>query len=341
VIVAGYTDVAGQGSDIWVRKYDGAGQESWTATYNGSDNSDYGRGVAADSSDNVVASGHVFISGEWTNAWTRRYSPVGGVLWTQTYDGSAGDADGALAVATDSAGNVLVAGYTDQTGGDWSDAWVRKYGPAGNVLWEVFYNGPGGADDAGRGVATDSADNVIVVGHVTEAGQGRNIWVRKYNSAGTVVAWTLTVDGPASGEDMAHAVAIDGADNIVVAGSITVSGEGSNIWVRKYDPAGVTERWTVTAGGTGADVAAGVATDSADNVIVAGSMDVAGEGPDVWVGKYDPDGGELWTRSYSGPAHGSDGAHAVAVDGADNVVAAGYTTDAGQGWNAWVRKYLP
>ncbi|MCA9710887.1 MAG: DUF4215 domain-containing protein, partial [Myxococcales bacterium] len=60
--------------------------------------------------------------------------------------------------------------------------------------------------------------------------------------------------------------------------------------------------WTDTYNGPASNVDEihGVAADSAGNVIVAGETYVTGSSADVWVRKYDPDGGVLWTQTFHG-----------------------------------------
>jgi hypothetical protein len=67
-------------------------------------------------------------------------------------------------VATDNAGNVIVAGLTtDVMGG--VDLLVIKYSGAGVPLWTNRYNGPGNGDDGAQSLAVDGDGNVLVTGH--------------------------------------------------------------------------------------------------------------------------------------------------------------------------------
>jgi sugar lactone lactonase YvrE len=176
-------------------------------------------------------------------------------------------------VATDSAGNVYVADFNNET--------IRKITPGGVVTTlagaaEVM----GSADGAGAaarfsvpsGVATDIAGNVYV------ADLGNNT-IRKITPAGVVstLAGTAGITGSADGTGAAasfsspSAVAADGAGNVYVADS------GNNT-IRKITPAGVVSTLAGTAGvtgsadGTGAAASfsgpSGVAADGAGNVYV-------------------------------------------------------------------------
>ena len=71
--------------------------------------------------------------------------------WVQLY-GSKADAGSqnnayAYKVVTDAAGNVIVAGSTDNQTGRGADMLVIKYSGAGVPLWETSYNGPADSED--------------------------------------------------------------------------------------------------------------------------------------------------------------------------------------------------
>ncbi len=90
----------------------------------------------------------------------------------------------------------------------------------------------------------------------------------------------------------------------------------------------------------GSDAAHDVAIDSEGNPIVAGRLSI--QTPtlhtEIWVRKYDPDGGTVWTEGAWG-AVGNDYGYAVAVDPSDNVIVGGRITETVGGGNAWLRKY--
>ena len=98
--------------------------------------------------------------------------------------------------------------------------------------------------------------------------------------------------------------------------------------------------WTRTHNGTANqdDCGYGIAVDSSGNVYVTGCEEVIGEKHNIWVRKYDSDGNELWTRTYSGTAHDDDG-YGIAVDGSGNVYVTGSEAVTGESYNIWLRKY--
>ena len=159
---------------------------------------------------------------------------------------------------------------------------------------------------------------------LTRAETGVQAWVRRYNGPGSSY----------SNSDQATAVAVDGSNNIIVTGYSTGSGSGTDYATVKYSSAGV-PLWTNRYNGpvNGSDLAAAVAVDGNNNVILTGSSD-AGDGTTVDYAtiKYSSAGEPLWTNRYTGPVYGGDRPCAVAVDGSNNVIVTGYSysgTDSG------------
>ena len=137
-------------------------------------------------------------------------------LWTNRYNGPGNGDDAASAVAVDGSNNVIVTGYSTGSGSAYDYATI-KYSSAGVPLWTNRYNGPGNGDDDACAVAVDGSNNVIVTGYSTGSGSAYDYATIKYSSAG-VPLWTNRYNGPGNGDDDAHAVAVDGSNNVIVTG---------------------------------------------------------------------------------------------------------------------------
>jgi hypothetical protein len=98
--------------DYLVVKFDPAGQEVWTRTYDGGAGQfDEATAVSVDRSGGVyVTGGAAFQAGQSRDFATLRYDPSGTLLWVATYDGPAHDLDAASHMEVDSTGNLYVAG---------------------------------------------------------------------------------------------------------------------------------------------------------------------------------------------------------------------------------------
>ena len=252
VVVVGSTGVwledASAGDwDGFVRTYDAAGNLLWTREIS-TGGSETAADVAADGSGNVVVVGRTSgslgdASAGGLDAYVRKYDPAGNVQWTRQF-GTSSD-DGAMSVAVDESGSILVAGYTYgvlqgmHAGG--RDAFLRKYDAAGNVLWTRQFGTS--SDDLVYAVAVDASGNILVTGETNGSLEGMSAggydaFVRKYDPAGNVL-WTRQFG--TSSDDRAYGVAVDGSGSVLVTGSTDgslegVSSNGSDVFVRKYAP---------------------------------------------------------------------------------------------------------
>jgi hypothetical protein len=188
----------------------------------------------------------------------------------------------------------------------------------------------------------------ITEGSLDGPNRGRSdAFVRRYHSEGEVL-WADQFGTNAA--DYAAGVAADAAGNVYVTGSTDGSLAGSrgasDAFIRKYNSSGKL-LWTRQFGTEQDDYADAVGVDGSGNVYVVGStfgsMQGANQGRlDVFVRKFNPDGGVLWTRQFGTSSH--ERAQGVAVEGLGNVYVVGYTdgtlqgTSAG-GIDAFIRRY--
>jgi hypothetical protein len=201
-------------SDIRVIKLAAAtGATIWDQAFNGGAD-DYISDLAVDSAGNVVVIGvSVNAVGDDDFKILKYNGASGAVLWQQTFNG--GTRDEAYTLALDGAGNVFMTGYTTAANSNFKT--IKFASGTGAIVWQATYDG--GGNDAGQSVATDAAGNAIVTGQSQNA-SGR--WVfktLKYAAADGAVLWQKTFD---SGTDSyAYQVAVDGAGNAIVAGSVS------------------------------------------------------------------------------------------------------------------------
>jgi hypothetical protein len=142
---------AADGALIWERVY-----------FNGG--FDEGRAAATDSSGNVIVVGRS-SKGTNTDSYIAKYANAdGAVLWERR----ATNAGGAVAVAVDNKGDIVVAGYSYSTSPirhTSSDYFTAKYrGSDGEVMWEMRYNGVTDGNDSPVGLALGPNGMIAVAG---------------------------------------------------------------------------------------------------------------------------------------------------------------------------------
>ena len=169
IIVVGRTGSDGAGgNDLLIAKYNSAGALQWDRTLGGT-GTDFGDDVAIDSADNIIVVGYTNSDGAGgDDLLIAKYDSVGTLQWDRTLGGTG--TDQGFGVAIDSANNIIVVGYTGSDGAGGNDVLIAKYNSAGALQWDRTLGGTG--DDRGRGVAIDSANNIIVVGQTGSDGAG-------------------------------------------------------------------------------------------------------------------------------------------------------------------------
>src|SRR5574341_2530523 len=87
-----------------------------------------------------------------------------------------------------------------------------------DTAWVRRYNGRGNGVDSATALAVDDSGNVYVTGGSFGNGTFLDYATIKYGSNGNIL-WVRTYDGPASGDDIATAIEVDGKGNVYVTGT--------------------------------------------------------------------------------------------------------------------------
>lgn len=275
------------------------------------------------------------VDGDGCNADCR---PSGELLWQVTHAGMLGLVDEAMGCAVDGNNSIHVIGFVG-VGPDDEDLWLRKYAADGAVLWTQTHAGTSGLTDQGRAVVVDVAETVYAAGYSHEVMADNDIVVRKHAADGSPL-WTETYAGAAMKSDIASAAALTATGELVVGGATAVIDAGNDTWLRKYDSTGAV-LWTRTYdGAAGSNDATQAVAVTPDGYIYAGGYEAAaGEGNNIWLGKYDADGNLLWSRLYNGAASKSDYIHGVVAMDDGGAVVCGYETSEAIPWKAFLRRY--
>jgi hypothetical protein len=280
-------------------------------------------------------------------------------LWSFRFGDAASQK--AYGVAADKDGNVIVAGTfegsIDFGGGELksagaTDIFVAKLGPSGEHIWSARF----GDAEAQSSVelAVDAGGSAILAGALqgaidfgggalTSAVGTSNAFVAKLDSAGKH-AWSRRLSD--SGSVTASAVVTDDAGSIVVSGDFsgtvdfgdaprTSEGVSSDLFLAKLSDDGNT-LWSKQFGNSYGEFVTAMGIGANGRVFWAGKFDgtmdlgcgdltSVGSLPNIFLAKFDADGGCFWSKRFG--EQFKQMVKSLAVDFADNVVVTGTFTD--------------
>ncbi|HWS87552.1 MAG TPA: hypothetical protein VN282_11350 [Pyrinomonadaceae bacterium] len=303
----------------------------WVSQF-GTTESDIAGGVAADSGGVYVAGSTVGVfpgqsAAGGIDLYLRKYGFNGAVLWTRQF-GTPSDDDTlgpSGAVATDATG-VYVGGTTDgtlpgQTNAGFGDAFVRKYSPAGDIMWTRQFGTA--ADDLISGVAVHSS-GVYVAGYTSgtfpgaPTGSGTDVFIAKLAPETGNPVWVRQFGVRGSPTDLGG-VDVD-STGVYVAGLHSTGDvnvpqahlrrydfDGNVIWARQLPNANgyFFALWSVSVHPTGVYITGQVQEG------FFGEPARGGNGAAAHIvgllRKYDVEGNELWTRKIKGKPEGGQG----------------------------------
>ncbi|MGA3327934.1 MAG: choice-of-anchor D domain-containing protein [Terriglobia bacterium] len=231
------------------------------STYLGGSGTDYGYGIAIDSSGNAYVTGYttstdfptvnpfqatnLSLASPWENVFVAKLNSTGSALLYSTYLGGGGQ-DIGYGIAVDSSGNAYVTGSTSS--GDF---------PLSNPLQGYNY--------------------------AVEASSNPTAFVAKLNSTGSALIYSTYLGG--SVWDLGYGIAVDSFGNAYVTGRTSstdfpianplqaTNAGGIDAFVAELNSAGSTLVYSTYLGGSSTDVGLGIARDSSVNTYVIGNTE--------------------------------------------------------------------
>lgn len=344
VYVCGTGKGSGGTFDYVVVKYNATGSQQWVQYYDGAGAGyDDCRAIAVDGNGNVIVTGWSDGGSGNYNAVTVKYNSSGVQQWVNSFNGTtAGGSDEGNDVCVDAAGNIYVAGATDNATSASTDYEVLVYTPAGAQTYSKRYDGANSGIDQAKKISVDTSGNFYVTGQSYSNSSGFDIVTRKYNSAGTVV-WTNTYSNAANGDDFPKDMIVNLSGEVFITGYTLVSGViNYDCLTMKIPSSGTSQTWVKTEAGTLGDHDQGnaITMDASGNILVTGQVYNTTTAQDMLTVKYNGAGTQLWKKTYNGAANNLDEGYAIATDASGDVYVTGISYVTGQNNNYHTVKYL-
>ncbi len=331
----------GQGvDDAWYRVYgsaDGSGIMA-AATDNYADDEGYVYTCGSGSPDSVAQVDMLVIK---HNEW-------GDLMWVGTVDGDQADSsDIAHALTVDSAGNVYIAGMTENTGSGYDATWA-KFNSSGDILWSFTPNWVD--EDQALDIVIGLNEDVYISGYCMDnsvyltdfmvarinPADGNTVWVNRYclDDSAFDADWGAGRKRPGRGQDRlpefylddwwdwdncATCLAVDPGTGYIVAGGFGLhENRYREMWLMKFLPDG-TRSWNVTHHRglqDWEDVILDVVVHAGGDIYIAGGSEPQNNLCDYTVGWYSS-GGSAQDWFYYDAEGSDDFATAICLDDAN------------------------
>jgi hypothetical protein len=246
----------------------------------------------------------------------------------QGFTGAGEFYDVAVPIGISLSNTIAVVGYIPDNNRDPVVYWLKKSDLDTIRAYQLTVLG-GSARDEAVSVSFDSQGNTIVAGFSFSSPP---LFLVKFSSTGTIL-WSLAFQPTGSGATFIGepgrrgALAIDYDNNIIIAGSIFLTGKDYDAFVAKLNPSGNIQ-WFVSFGGSKREHAYGVALDNIGNIYVTGATNSfsASGTYDVFVARFDPNGNLEWFKTFDIDNQGkSEWAYSIAVIQYDHIYITGVT----------------
>lgn len=177
-------------------------------------------------------------------------------------------------------GDLIIGGYTGFTFSQEEDFYVGRFSAEGDLIWESVFGSPGTNNDRGQEMILTSANELFIVGRMTNAAEDDNL---------ELLAARLDLDGNLIGmpffptatplpdsDEEAQAVIETTTGDFIIVGSSTVSvpTKNKNIFIQKINTSGFVQ-WDIIIPGF-FDITPQAEDDEAFGVVQIGNTDEYG-----------------------------------------------------------------
>ncbi|HLG35075.1 MAG TPA: hypothetical protein VI757_09360, partial [Bacteroidia bacterium] len=302
-----HSDSTGIYDDIFIAKYDSAGNVLWAKSAGSKVSWERSYGICTDTDSNVYITGMyvsstpvIFGSDTLINRggydiFIAKYDAGGNLLWAKSEGGTSYDFG--IGICFDISGHFYLTGYqyqavfgNDTLTGNGLSVFVAKYDTSGNILWAKNALGPNVFSfSVGTGITTFSGSNVYITGFfrysvsfgndtLSNAGTD-GIFIARYDSSGNAL-WGRSPGG--TNYDYSNSICTDANGNAFVTGyfassflnfgGIPVLNANAgflDVFVAQYDSSG-NALWAKSIGGQDYDYGMGISSNAIGDVYLTG-----------------------------------------------------------------------
>jgi len=220
------------------------------------------------------------------NAWFAFLDWEGNYLWSKEFDNLFQDKATCILYLEEK--EFLVAGHSQSSYMDKSDAWILKLTMDGNIEWEKHFIGSG--INVINRIIPSIDSGILAVGYTSSKGAGwQDAWVIHLDKDGNL-EWEKTFGG--DNKDILISAIKTDKNKYLLAGNTSSGNENkekiSKAWVIQLDKDGNLE-WEKTFEGDKQIIAAGMINGNDENIFLFGKIQVSGkEEYDGWIINFRP-----------------------------------------------------
>jgi uncharacterized delta-60 repeat protein len=380
IVAAGSSQLSATGIDFALVRYNADGSLDTTFDEDGrvttsigpTTNQDAAHAVALQADGRIIAAGFAGGFATGVDLAVARFNLDGSLDTTFDVDGKATTALGpstatdiANAIAVQSDGKIVAAGFANAIAGSGTDFALVRYNADGTL--DAAFDGDGRVTTAvGPATSSDLAQAILIqsdgkiVAGGQAAGSGTDFGLVRYTSSGALDATfdtdgrVTTAIGPTTNVDVAYALAMQPDGKIVAAGYANgIGSTGADFVVVRYNINGSLDSSfdtdgkasTTIATSAGADVAYAVAIQPDGKIVAAGAGGgIAGTGSDFALVRFTSSGALDTTFDSDGKVttdigNATSKSTAVAVQADGKMVSAGYVQNPSTGLDFAVIRY--
>ncbi|NHJ86897.1 MAG: hypothetical protein FK734_15650 [Asgard group archaeon] len=337
LFTTGYVSVPGEGTNIWLGKFDSELNLQTENTFNGPANSDdMGYTLASDGSYLFVV-GYISEIAEDHNIWLAKYDFNLVLQDYITINGNASSTDDGYGILYTSDHYLLIAGTVTclETG---NDCYIGKFDTNLNPISEMIINGPANSTDKARFLTESTNGDIYASGSMTTLTTGYDIWLGKFSNSLNYLDYSI-IAGLTTEEDKGYGILFDETNRLFVSGTISEVGEGYNIWLAELDSnLDILNNYILNGPGNGEDVAYSIIR--INNFLYINGVYTEPEGnQNIILAKFNLELKLITKLIISGTDNLCDGGFGIIYDNSSGIYVSGFITNVLSDTDMWLAHY--